>query len=224
MRKQVSEKTLELNVCAEMLNRIRQWSGCEHAFWLGMKQFEEASSGLDELLANLPPGRFLGLQFKSPYPSRPDISPYHYSINELQQSNLMSLSSGGRAVYYVFPNFNTLARLATTAPNLLVHTYVVPVDRIGQLGTHPRRRHRVDCFEPSGRIRINSPVEIARAQVAKEFLDQLRTQVEEQAEAGLKLVQHSELREWLLETVEIGIETRRVGQLLRGFSAVGIPQ
>jgi hypothetical protein len=224
MRKQVSEKTLELNVCTELLNAIREWSGCERAFWLGMKQFEEASSGLDELLANLPPGRFLGLQFKSPYPSRPDINPYRYSLNELQQSNLMSLSSGGRAVYYVFPNFNTLARLTSVAPNLLLHTYIVPVDEIGHLGAAPQRRHRVDCFEPSGLIRINSPVEIPHSPVAKVFLDQLRRQSEEQVKVALKLVQHSDLKEWLTETVRIGIETRRVGQLLRGFSAVGIPQ
>jgi hypothetical protein len=128
-----------------MLTTIRQWSGCEHAFRLGIKQFEEASSGLDELLTGLPQGKFLGVQFKSPYPSRPDINPYRYSINELQHSNLMSLSSGGRAVYYVFPNFNTVARLASAAPNLLMHTYIVPVDLI-------RSSQRAPPTPTSGRL------------------------------------------------------------------------
>jgi hypothetical protein len=37
-RVHVSEKTLELNVAAELLAWIRTLPGCEKAFWIGIKQ------------------------------------------------------------------------------------------------------------------------------------------------------------------------------------------
>ena len=55
----VSEKTLELNICAEILQNIRQIRGCDRAFWIGMKQDQEAGLGLDELINNVPAGMHL---------------------------------------------------------------------------------------------------------------------------------------------------------------------
>jgi hypothetical protein len=223
VRKQVSEKTLEINISAELLAIIRQWPGCENSYWLGMKQWEEADSGLDELLENGPAGSYLGIQFKAPWASRPDTNPYRYTLNELQQENLLNLARGGRSVYYLFPNFNTVSRLIRAAPQLLEHTYVVSPERIGHLGDRPRRRHRVECYEPTGQIDVRSPVHISSNPTANEFFRQagLPTSVSRLLR-GLKLLTQEEMKSWLLNTIRIGYETRRVGQLLRGFSAVGL--
>jgi hypothetical protein len=221
--KEVSEKTLEINVAAEMLHMIRKWRGYEAAFWIGMKQHEEAKTGLDVSLSGLPERQFLGLQFKSPWGSRPDQNPYRYYVNELQQSNLMELARGDKSVYYVFPNFNTLNRLRSTSPELMGNTYMVHVNQVGDLGSDRKRRHRVECYEPNGRVSVNSPVEIQRAPTAKVFLTELGESLQNvAAKEALGLISRSELRSWLLEIVRAGAETRRVGQLLRGFAVLAL--
>jgi len=72
----VSEKTLELNIGAEILQLIRQKHGCHCAFWIGMKQDQEAGNGIDELISNVPSGMHLALQFKAP----PVFAPKRYAI------------------------------------------------------------------------------------------------------------------------------------------------
>jgi hypothetical protein len=62
----VSEKTLELNVTAEILQTVRQWTGFERVFWIGMKQYQERVLGVDEVLKNLPPGHLKGTQTPDP--------------------------------------------------------------------------------------------------------------------------------------------------------------
>ena len=64
-RKQVSEKSLELNVCAELIQCIRARPGCESAVWFGMTQSQERRTRLDETVINAP-GHSLMLEFKSP--------------------------------------------------------------------------------------------------------------------------------------------------------------
>ena len=54
--KEVSEKSLELNVCAETLQYIRAWPGCQRALWLGLTQRQERRTGLDELIRSVGPG------------------------------------------------------------------------------------------------------------------------------------------------------------------------
>ena len=72
----ISEKTLELNVTAELLGVIRQMPGCQSAYWIGMKQQQEARLGTDEVLANLPVGSYLALQFKAPARNPPAGMPH----------------------------------------------------------------------------------------------------------------------------------------------------
>jgi hypothetical protein len=223
MRKQVSEKTLEINVCAEMLAIVRTWSGYESSLWIGMKQYEEAVTGLDVFMDNVPDRHFLGLQFKSPHADPPNVNPYHYSVNELQQSKLLRLATGGRSVYYVFPNFNTLERLRSSSPQLIGNTYMVHVDSIGDIGGDRRKRHTVRCYEPSGRVTVSSPVEIQRAPTAETFFSGLGESMQSVAgKEELGLITYPELRSWLIETVLADTETRRVGQLLRGFALLAL--
>lgn len=46
MVKRVSEKTLELNIVGEILERVRHYPGCQQAFWFGMTQRQEAMMGV----------------------------------------------------------------------------------------------------------------------------------------------------------------------------------
>src|SRR2546423_635487 len=98
----VSEKTLELNICAWVLSTLRGQPGCERAFWIGLKQRQEQRYGLDELVSALPPGRHLGLQFKAPRRLPPNSEPYRYPINARQNEALLRLSAmGSDSVFYV---------------------------------------------------------------------------------------------------------------------------
>src|ERR1051325_7771353 len=128
-RKIVSEKTLELNISAEILQVVRSRPAWASAFWLGMKQFQEAQTGLDEMMRGLPPGRHLALQFKAPWPSKPDTQPYRYSINETQNNRLLDLAARWpNGVYYVFPNYNTFTRVQRDSPTLSLGTILFPAN------------------------------------------------------------------------------------------------
>ena len=105
--KEVSEKSLELNVCSEMLQYIRAWPGCQRALWLGLTQRQERRTGLDELIRNVGPGSSLMLQFKAPWPNSDVDDLYKFSINERQHETLEQLADlYPEAVYYVFPLYS----------------------------------------------------------------------------------------------------------------------
>jgi len=89
----VSEKTLELNIASEVLTIVRQISGCNGAFWTGVKQLQELTNGIDELLANVPKGVHLALQFKAPRPLPKNGYLYHFTFNDKQHGNLVRLAS-----------------------------------------------------------------------------------------------------------------------------------
>ena len=91
-RKEVSEKSLELNVCAEMLQEIRRWQGCQGAVWYGMTQRQERCTGLDEMVSNTP-GYSLMLQFKSPWATSRENDLYKFSINHNQHQTLERLAT-----------------------------------------------------------------------------------------------------------------------------------
>ena len=92
-RKQVSEKTLELNVCAELIQCVRALPGCGSAVWFGKTQRQEHSFGLDETLLNAP-GHSLMLQFKSPQATSTYDHQYKFSINRRQNEALERLVAG----------------------------------------------------------------------------------------------------------------------------------
>jgi hypothetical protein len=141
MRKTVSEKTLELNVSAEILDWVRTWNGGADAFWIGMKQYQEARHGLDEVLADMPNGLHLALQFMSPRTRPRDTEPYRCSINDRQNNRLVALARGRpSAVFYVFPNFNSFARIRQEVPFLSNGTVMFPA--INAMSVFPARSGR----------------------------------------------------------------------------------
>ena len=126
--RKISEKTLELNVCAEMLQCIRSWPGSEKALWVGLTQAEESQEGIDEKLRN---GFSLMLQFKAPTPTSRENDHYRFTINERQHQAMKGLAKQyKKAVYYVFPLYCKWKKADQDSPDLAQDTWLVPVSSI----------------------------------------------------------------------------------------------
>ena len=99
----VSEKSLELNVGAELLARLRGPLNMQKAYLRGLTQREEHRSGAD-FFARLPDSsRVFAFQFKAPR-GPADGPPYTYTLSRQQHNSLRSLAvQDPGAVYYVFP-------------------------------------------------------------------------------------------------------------------------
>lgn len=214
----VSEKTLELNICAELLGLLRSLPHCHAAFWIGMKQDQEARNGLDELITNLPAGMHLALQFKSPRSRPRDQMPYRFATNDKQNSSLLRLSARRPdAVYYVFPQYNTFTRMRSNSPNLLSDTHFLRVEdlRILPLSSNRLGTHVVETRPPIALVR-SRPTEAKLALAS----DTLRNVLGREKTAFQEsFVPHTLLKEWLEELVAKAEGNRRaIGQQLRGFS------
>lgn len=214
----VSEKTLELNICAEVLQVIRQIPNCDGAFWIGMKQDQEARLGLDELIHNIPAGMHLALQFKAPRSEPRDQIPYRFTINDRQNNNLLRLA-GNRpdAVYYMFPHYNTFTRMRSYSPDLLRDTYLMKVYDLrhippssNKLGTHKVETNPPIATVESERVELGL---IPAYAIFKGMLDEKRHELRD------ILISHESLKDWLRELInEMQGNKRAIGQRLRGFS------
>lgn len=208
MIREVSEKTLEINVCAEILADIRSRPGCGAAYWIGMKQDQEYRNGLDDLLRNAP-GVHLMLQFKSPSPKSPDTLPYSFAIGGKQLSCLRSLAAlHPSAVHYVFPFFNTLRRLQAASPNLLSDTWFLPVRRIPR-GNH----HRAEC-RAGAAIIFSDP--------KKEPLQDWKGVTEHWNTIRRESIPSKTLLDWVHDVSE-KFQGPQAGQILRGLGTIYFP-
>ena len=183
MAKEVSEKSLELSICAEMLQRIRSWPGCDKALWFGLTQRQERREGLDARIHNVNSFSLM-LQFKAPWETSRPNDLYKFSINERQHYALEQTASAfPDAVFYVFPFYSTWASADRHAPNLLQDTWLVPVSSITsstlRSASSPKTgSHRVELDRSGGPIEVDvfSPRLKGIAVNAKEFFDGKRTE------------------------------------------------
>ena len=157
VRKKVSEKTLELNLCAELIKCIRARKGCERAVWFGMTQRQEHSFGLDETLLNAP-GHSLMLQFKSPQATSTYDHHYKFSINRRQHEALERLVAGNpKSAYYVFPLYSKWTKVLDHSPNLIKDTWLVPVSCIS-LGSSPSQdTYQIELQRNGARMKVSGP-------------------------------------------------------------------
>ena len=223
--KEVSEKSLELNVCAELLNHIRSWPGCGRALWLGLTQAQERRTGLDELIRNVGYGFALMLQFKAPWPSSKIDHLYKFSINERQHEALEQLADKyPEAVYYVFPLYSKWNKADQHAPDLAQDTWLVPVSSmpltlLTSQSSPASGRHRVELQRNFTGITVaaHSPVVIGEAINAKEYFMERSPR---QASASVDLGVPSErLREWVRLWDEKSFALR-----FRSLNALYVPQ
>ncbi|MFH2203119.1 MAG: hypothetical protein ABIJ96_08405 [Elusimicrobiota bacterium] len=212
-RKEVSEKTLEINICAELLGQIRGWPGCHHATWIGMKQDQEFRNGLDGLVRNAP-GFHMMLQFKSPSPTPRDTFPYRFRIGGHQYRALRRLSNlHPHAVHYVFPLFNTLRALGGACPHLLGGTHFLPVS---VLPKGLRGYHRVECDRRS--IAVYSKPFKPDFTSWEGLMGQFS-----QHDFRKAMMPSGVLHEWIDE-VKKEYSARQVGQMFRGMATVFVGQ
>ena len=222
--KEVSEKSLELNVCAELLYLIRSWPGCESALWLGLTQAQERRRGIDELIRNVGPGFALMLQFKAPWPTSVVDDLYKFSINERQHEALEQLSGQfPKAVYYVFPLYSEWQKADRYAPDLAQDTWLVPVSSmplasLTSLSTPSTGRHRVELERVNSRITVRaySPEVMGEAVNAKEYFVERSGQTLDARPSG---VPSEDLREWVGVWNEKSLALR-----FRGLNALYVPR
>lgn len=123
----VSEKSLELNVGAEVLWQLRNAWGLQKAYLRGLTQHEERREGVDFFVNLDPATRIYAFQFKAPRGSF-ESTPYRYKLVKYQHEELHSLGAANPGcVFYVFPFYVTAAKLHLDVPNLLGGTWLLDV-------------------------------------------------------------------------------------------------
>lgn len=139
MPSKVSEKSLELNVGAELLGIVRGSWGFPKTYLQGLTQKKESQQGVD-FFARLGPGtRILAFQFKAPK-GPADRLPYRFTLVSEQHRLLHDLAIlAPDSVFYVFPFYVTPAKLQAECPTLIQDTWFLPIDQmptISVFGTH----------------------------------------------------------------------------------------
>jgi hypothetical protein len=127
---QVSEKTLELNVGAELLDQMRNGLGMTKAYLRGLTQKEEKQEGADFILRLGLEARFFAFQFKAPK-GKSDGNPYQYTIQREQHEALFALAQlASNSVFYVFPHYVTTNKLWQNLPKLMIDTWLLGVEQM----------------------------------------------------------------------------------------------
>ena len=159
----VSEKSLELNVGAELLALLRGPWGMPKAHLRGLTQREESQEGVDFFAQLSGNTKIFAFQFKAPKGPR-EGEPYRFSIQRRQHENLLRLvGSSIGSVFYVLPYYVRLAKLQHHVPNLLSDTWFLPLGSMR--GTDPFGAHgtkTVRCEQ--GMASINPDYELQRAE------------------------------------------------------------
>jgi len=195
-KREIYEKTLELNICAEILAIIRNQPGYQKAVWQGLTQAQEREVGLDELLRNMGHGRHLMLQFKAPWSSSPADIVYKFSVNMPQH---VTLETGLAArypssVFYVLPLFVSWKKVNNYSPNLTRDTWLLRVRDIDSkaLGLmQVRHRLEVDKRQLPPKAFVFSPELDTRLINAEEAFHTAESTLSDQ-----NLIPSQELLEW----------------------------
>jgi hypothetical protein len=128
----VSEKSLELNVGAELLDLLRGSWGMPKAYLRGLTQLEEKQEGVDFFVQLNPTTKLFAFQFKAPK-GKSEVLPYRYTLVREQHDMLFKLAQlSPSSVFYVFPFYVTPAKLQQDVPQLLQDTWLLEV---GQMAT-----------------------------------------------------------------------------------------
>lgn len=159
----VSEKSLELNVGAELLALLRGPLEMPKAYLRGLTQREESQEGVDFFAQMTPETRVFAFQFKAPK-GHQDGEPYRFTIQRRQHEKLSELARGSTGnVFYVLPYYVHPVKLQDHVPNLLADTWFLPVGSMS--GTNPfgSNKTKTLCCE-QGLASINPEHKLRRAE------------------------------------------------------------
>ena len=124
----VSEKTLELNIGAELLARMRSTWGMRKAYLRGLTQMEERQEGVDFFAHLSPSARIIAFQFKAPRRMKAESAPYRFTLVREQHEQLLGLAQiAPGSVFYVLPFYVSPAKLQRKVPNLSEDTWILRV-------------------------------------------------------------------------------------------------
>lgn len=152
----LSEKTVELNICAQVTSIVRS---PQRLFWFGLTQKQEARAGFDACTKL--GGRLLVFQFKaSAHQLKNGDRRFHAPHAQMQ--NLRRQVQGrrlARSVFYAFPLVGTTAELNRTT-DLVANTWLLDV---GQLPSFPPPMTRRGTLRKNGCHNID--VNVGRATI-----------------------------------------------------------
>lgn len=124
---QVSEKSLELNIGAELLDLFRADWGMPKTYLRGLTQREERQEGVDFFAQLDPQTRLFAFQFKAPQADQ-EGEPYRYKLVKRQHERLFELAKDAPgSVFYVFPFYVTTGKLQQDLPHLAQGTWLLDV-------------------------------------------------------------------------------------------------
>lgn len=124
----LSEKTLELNICAQATHSV---SGGNRLFWFGLTQKQEAKAGFDACTKLS--GRLLIFQFKASNRLLKSRQRVFLAPHAQLQALRGHVGSHMRSVFYAFPLVGNTFELSRN-PDLLSQTWLVDVAHLGGLG------------------------------------------------------------------------------------------
>ena len=190
----VSEKSLELNVGAEVLMLLRGPWGMRKAYLRGLTQREEHQEGVDFIAQLGPRTRIFAFQFKAPK-GRREGEPYRFTIQRRQHEKLSALSGGCTGnVFYVLPYYVSPDKLQDDVPNLLSDTWLLEVGCMNGTSLFGAHRSRtVTCeagiasINPEYKLRRALEVEPGEGIAVRRFerwYENLHTRTDEQAIPG----------------------------------------
>ncbi|MGQ0432604.1 MAG: hypothetical protein ACT452_09400 [Microthrixaceae bacterium] len=126
----ISEKSLELNVGAELLALLRNVWGMPKAYLRGLTQQEEKQEGVDFFVQLDPDTRIFAFLFKAPK-GAVDGPPFRYTLRRVQHDLLFDLAQFvPGSVFYVFPYYVTAAKLHRDVPDLIKDTWVLELEQM----------------------------------------------------------------------------------------------
>ncbi len=124
----ISEKSLELNVGAELLHLLRGTWGMPKAYFRGLTQREEKQQGVDFFAQLNPTVKIFAFQFKAPK-GRNDQVPYRFTLVGEQHERLHELArEWPDGVFYVLPFYASHEKLQLDVPALVQDTWLLPVE------------------------------------------------------------------------------------------------
>jgi hypothetical protein len=126
----VSEKSLELNIGAELLAMMRGPLGMRKAYLRGLTQREERQEGVDFFVHLNADTRLFAFQFKAPK-GRSELEPYRYTLAREQREMLFNLAQiAAKGVFYVLPFYVSPTKLQRDVPSLLQDTWLLSLDQM----------------------------------------------------------------------------------------------
>jgi len=117
----LSEKTIELNICAQISKSVRQ-----KVLWFGLTQVQEARAGFDA--ATSLNGRVILFQFKASDTTMRSTGARRFMFEHSQLQKLINRSGQRRRhVFYVLPMIGTTQELHSNNGNFISQTWLLDV-------------------------------------------------------------------------------------------------